>query len=128
MVMSSRPAPPRPKRQAVEEKEESKVCLVNYGLMKHTAPGDPPFYALVQQHTATTLGGSHFWQGVAIDTAANRTRRFETPAGAMQEVNLFRAVGVRVDAIVRVNSTGQHLEHWVAAKEEPPQGADAGSW
>jgi len=125
MVMNSRPPPSRPQTYA---KKASNACLVNYGLIKQTPQGEEPFYALVQQHTATTMFGGHFWQGVAIDTAANRTRRFETGAGALEEVRLFRAIGVRVDAIVRVNSTGQHLEHWVAKTEQPPQDADSGSW
>lgn len=123
MVMNSRPAPPP------GAKVEKNVCLVNYGLMKRTGRDDPPFFALVQQHVETTASGKHFWLGVAIDTAANRQRRFETMAGALQELNLFRAIGgVRVDAIVRVSSSGQKMEHWVAEAEQPPQGPDSGTW
>lgn len=105
-----------------------KVSLVNFGVVKATAPGDRTFYALVQKHRESTVYGREFWQGVAIAPEDVRMRRFHREELAIQEAQVFLSCGVRVDAVIRVDLGGQHVVWAGEGVELAPIHEDAGSW
>lgn len=125
MVMNSRPPPPPPTTT------KPTISMVGYGLLKRIPAGESPFYAVAQSHTETTIARRQFWQGIAIDTADRRVRRFANLRDAVEEAQFFMRNDIRVDAIIYVDEKGQKVS-WErvddAMKEVPPADPDAGSW